>query len=109
MRALISQHPGDEAHHSLSNHQRCHFPTDQHIIADGNLAHAVAPSGVIHHALIDALITPAGKNNVLLIGPRPRICLAKRFSRWRRHDKQWEVAILIGRGINRIGLCFYPF
>ena len=109
MGALIAQHAWNESHDGLCNYQRRYFPTDQHIITDGYLADAVATRGIIHHALIDSLITPASKDDVLLIRPRTRICLTKRFSRWGRHNEQWEVTILLGLGVDRIGVRLYSF
>src|SRR5690625_3678728 len=90
MGAFIAQHTGDEAHDGLGDNQHCYFPTDEHIITDGYLAHAVAVMRIINYSLVDAFVTPARKDDVLFVRPRAGIVLRKRFSRGRWHQRSEE-------------------
>ena len=89
--ALIAQHPGNQPHHGLSDHEHRHFPTDEHIVADGHLPHPVALRRILDDPLVDALVTAASKHNVGLLGPGLRIRLGERSAGGRGHQQQRQI------------------
>ena len=66
MASRVAEHTGNEADDSFSDDQHRYFPTDEHIVSDGDLFDSVAASGIVDDALVNALVAPTSEHNVVL-------------------------------------------
>ena len=88
MASRVAEHTGNEADDSFSDDQHRYFPTDEHIVSDGDLFDAVVAGGIVDDALVNTLIAPTSEHNVVLRRPGPRHVLSKGLTGGRRHNEQ---------------------
>ena len=97
MALRVSQHARDQPGDGLGDHERGHLAADEHVVADGDLAHPIALPRVLEHALVDALVAAARDHNMLLARERLRDRLRKRRAGRGGHEQQRQGAVLILR------------
>ena len=78
----VADHPGNEATDRLDHRHRGDLTAIEHIVTDAHELHAGAARGVVDDALIDSLIAPASKNQLLLHGQLQRHGLRENLARW---------------------------
>ena len=90
----VAQHARDQTRDRFRNDQDGNLAANEHIVADGDLAHAVALLRILEDALVDALVAPAGEHDVLLARPRLRVLLGEGLARRGGHEQQRLAAVL---------------
>ena len=63
-RFRVPHEPGQQTHRGLDHRQCRDFATVQHIVPDAYLQNAVRRAIVLHHPLVDPLVSPTRKNQV---------------------------------------------
>ena len=76
----VADNPRDKSGDCLNHHDGSNFSPVEHVIANRDHAHIGTDFGILDHALVDALVATAGKNDSLHICELVRHRLLKNFA-----------------------------